>query len=109
MYKLVILIEPPEDRQSFDDEWPEFLHLAEQMPGLRQEASCQVEQFLFGTCPYAQVHELYFDTLPAAQLAMASEPGRSAGRLLQQITGGKVTLFIADHKGDDLEHIRKFQ
>jgi hypothetical protein len=55
------------------------------------------------------VHELYFDTLPAAQLAMASEPGRSAGRLLQQITGGKVTLFIADHKGDDLEHIRKFQ
>jgi uncharacterized protein (TIGR02118 family) len=108
MYKLVILIEPPEDRQSFDADWPEFLHLAEQMPGLRQEATCRVEQFLFGACPYAQVHELYFDSLPAAQQAMASEPGRSAGRLLQQITGGKVTLFIADHKSDDLEHIRKF-
>jgi uncharacterized protein (TIGR02118 family) len=109
MYKLVILIEPPEDRQTFDAEWPEFLHLAEQMPGLRQEATCRVEQFLFGACPYAQVHELYFDTLPAAQQAMASEPGRSAGRLLQQITGGKVTLFIADHKQDDLENIRKFK
>ncbi len=109
MYKLVILIEPPEDRQGFDAQWPEFLHLAEQMPGLSREASCRVEQFLFGACAYAQLHELYFDTFQAAQQAMASEPGRAAGRLLQQMTGGKVTLFIADHKEDDLQRIRTFR
>jgi hypothetical protein len=108
MHKLVILIEPLEDWSAFDESWPEFLHLAEAMPGLQREASCLVRQFLLGV-KYAQVHELYFSNLQDAQAAMASPEGRSAGRLLQQMTQGKMTIFIADHKEDDIERIKKFQ
>jgi uncharacterized protein (TIGR02118 family) len=109
MHKLVILIEPLDDWQAFEAAWPEFLHQAEAMPGLRREATSRVDEFLYGANLCAQIHELYFDSLEAAQMAMASPEGRAAGRLLQKMTGGHVTLFFADHKEDNLENIRKYR
>ena len=109
MHKLVILIEPLEDWDAFEETWPAFLHLVETMPALRREAISRVERFLYGEIPYAQMHELYFDSLQSAQEAMASEQGRAAGKLLQVMTGGRMTLFFADHKEDDLEHIQQYQ
>ena len=108
MHKLLILIEPLDDWTAFENTWPEFLHLVETMPGLLKESASRVEKALFGT-PYARVHELYFDSLPVLQAAMASENGRAAGRLLQAMTGGRMTLLIADHHEDDLANIRKYQ
>lgn len=108
MHKLVILIEPLADRTAFDESWPEFLHLAEAMPGLLRETSSQVSLSLSGK-HYAEVHEFFFDSLPAAQAAMASENGRAAGRLIQKITAGKLVLFIADHQEDELANIRQYQ
>jgi uncharacterized protein (TIGR02118 family) len=105
MHKLVILIQPLEDQSAFDETWPEFLHLAESMPDLRREATCRVERHLFGSTPFEMIHELYFDSLDAAQQAMATPQGRSAGKLLQQLTGGRMILFFADHKEDHLENI----
>jgi hypothetical protein len=55
------------------------------------------------------MHELYFENLQAAQQAMASEQGRAAGKLLQVMTGGRMTLFFADHKEDDLNNIQKYR
>jgi uncharacterized protein (TIGR02118 family) len=107
MYKLVILIEAMEDPTAFDEAWPAFLHLAESMPGLQRETFSRVEAVLYAHIRHASMHELYFNTLEEAQTAMASPCGREAGRLLQQITGGRVTLFLADHKEDNLENIRK--
>jgi uncharacterized protein (TIGR02118 family) len=108
MHKLVIIIESIENTRAFEDVWPEFLHHAEAMPGLRREATSRVEHFLYGRADVFQMHELFFDSLLAAQQALASPPGRAAGRLLQQMTGGKMTLFFADHKEDTLENIRRF-
>jgi uncharacterized protein (TIGR02118 family) len=107
MHKLVILIEVSQEWITSEDHWPEFLHLIEEMPGLRREAISRVEQGIFGIS-YVQMHELFFDTLKEAQGAMASPKGRQAGRLLQQMTGGRMTLFFAEHKEDDIENIRKF-
>lgn len=109
MHKLVILIESVPDWENFEDNWPEFLHQVEEMPGLRREATSRVEDFLYGQVPYVQVHELFFDSLVEAQQAMASPSGRNAGRLLQEMTAGRMTLFIAEHKEDDLDNIRKFK
>lgn len=109
MHKLVILIEPVEDWAAFEDVWPEFLHKVESMPGLRREAISRVDQFLFGDTVYVQMHELFFDSLQQARSAMASPEGREAGRLIQQMTGGRMTLFFADHKEDDLDNIRRFR
>jgi uncharacterized protein (TIGR02118 family) len=109
MHKLVILIEEVENWRDFENLWPEFLHQAEKMPGLRREATSQVEEFIYGAKPLVQVHELFFDSLEAAQQAMISQPGRAAGRLLQQMTRGNLTLFFAEHKEDELENIRKYK
>jgi len=108
MYKLVILIDEMENPAAFNDAWPGFLRLAESMPGLKRETFSRVDTVLFGQSHPYLMHELYFDSLDAARLAMASSSGREAGRLLQQITGGRVTLFLADHKSDSLENIRKY-
>jgi len=108
MHKLVILIESLQDWQAFESRWPEFLHLAEEMPGLIRETTSRVERFLFGRCEYVKMHELFFDNQSQVERALASSQGHDAGRLLQQITAGNVTLFIAEHKEDDIANIRKF-
>ena len=109
VYKVVILIEPPEDWQAFDEGWPEFLHQAEAMPGLRREAACHVERFLYGRGSFVQMHELFFDSLSDAEQALSSPEGKAAGRQLQQITHGRMALFIADHKEEDAANLRKYR
>jgi uncharacterized protein (TIGR02118 family) len=107
MHKLVILIEQPDEWSVFEAAWPQFLHQAEQMPGLRREATSRVEATLYGSHTYSLMHELFFDAPEAARQAMASPAGQEAGRLLQAMTRGRVALFLADHKEDDLENIRR--
>lgn len=109
MVKLVILIESLDDWERFFSTWPEFLHLAEAMPGLLREASSRIEQIIYGDLKAVWMHELYFDSQQAAQRAIASMPGQAAGRLLQQMTGGRMALFFADTKEDNLENIRRYQ
>jgi len=108
MHKLVIVIEALEDEASFESGWPQFLHLAERMPGLLKETTSRTLNVLYGSYPYTMVHELYFDTLEATQRAMSSEEGRAAGKVLQSISRGRLALFFADHNEDNLDNIRKY-
>ena len=109
MHKLIILIEQLEDEAEFDEMWPEFLHVSERMPGLIREATCRVDSVLFGGLkPYLQ-HELFFESVMDIHKAMSSPEGRTAGGMLQRMTGGRMNLFIADHKEDDIENIHRFQ
>ena len=109
MHKLVILIGNLENRTELDKSWPEFLHQAELMPGLVSEATSQVEHFLYGTNQYIKMHELFFNSLKDLQIAMTSAPGQTAGALLQRMTNGQMSLFIADHKEDKISNIRKYK
>jgi uncharacterized protein (TIGR02118 family) len=109
MHKLVILIDQLDDEDQFDEMWPEFLHISERMPGLMREATCRVENILYGAHQPALLHELFFESLEDIQMALSSDEGRSAGELLQRMTGGRMSLFIADHKEDEIENIRRFQ
>ncbi len=109
MFKLVILIEALENRPLFEAQWPNFLHLAEAMPGLRRETTSRVERVLYGRDHYAQVHELFFDTLAEVEQAMSSPQGQAAGRLLQQMTNGRMTLFFAEHREDELSNILNYR
>ncbi len=109
MVKLVILIEPLDDPQQFEAGWPQFLHHAEAMPGLRREATSRVDAMLFGKATYTMMHELFFDSLADAQQAMSSEHGKIAGKILQQITSGNLILFFADYKEDTIENLRQYQ
>ncbi len=108
MYKLIILIESTAT-PDFHVYWPRFLHAAENMPGLLQESTSRVSQVLFGDLQCALIHELYFDSYHALQSGLASASGKEAGRLLQEMTGGRVRLLLADHSEDKLENIRKYR
>lgn len=108
MHKLVILIEST-STPGFHDFWPRFLHAAEAIPGLRREATSRVSSVLYGDVQYAMIHELFFDTLPALQSGLASPMGSEAGRLLQEMTSGRVRLLIATHSEDDMDNIRKYK
>jgi hypothetical protein len=106
MQKLIIIIESTAT-PDFHVFWPRFLHVAEAMPGLRREATSRVNQVLFGDLQCALIHELFFDSYPALQVGLASEAGKEAGRLLQEMTSGRVRLLVSDHSEDDLDNIRK--
>jgi hypothetical protein len=108
MYKLIILLEST-SMPGFHNFWPSFLHAAEGIPGLRRESTSRINQVLYGDASYSLVHELFFDTLPALQAGLASPSGMEAGRLLQEMTGGRLNLLIADHSEDDLENIRRYR
>jgi uncharacterized protein (TIGR02118 family) len=109
MHKLVIWIEPLPDWERFEADWPGFLRLVEALPGLRREATSRVDAVLYGQIPVAFMHELFFDSQADAQTAMTSLQWRQAGQVLQQITQGKMTLFFADHKEDELANIQRYQ
>jgi uncharacterized protein (TIGR02118 family) len=109
MHKLVIMIHIPKDPDLLEQGWPDVLHLLEGMPGLRYETTSRVDTMLYGGPPFDFIHELYFDSLPDLQAAMASPQGREAGRVLQGLTAGRLTLFLADHKEDNLENIAHYR
>jgi hypothetical protein len=108
MHKLVILIESTSD-PAFDLNWPEFLHQAERIPGLVRESTSRVGQILYGNIACEMIHELYFESNARMQQGMSSLAGKEAGRLLQSLTGGRVTLLFAEHTEDNLENIRRYQ
>lgn len=108
MYKLIVLIKTPEDSLNFDEAWPTFLRQAEKMPGLVREATIRVANVLYGTDPIYMIHELFFESQGDLHAAMASPQGQSSGQILQRITGGRMTLLVAEHREDDIENIRKY-
>ena len=109
MYKLVILVEPQNDPQTFQESWPEFLKRAEQMPGLLRETSSPVNRLLHGHYHVEFIHELFFESQEAAQAAMASPEGQEAGKALQLVTDGGVTLLLAEHLEDEMANIHSRQ
>lgn len=108
MVKLVILVESTAT-PDFHAYWPRFLHAAENIPGLRRESSSRISQVLFGELECSMIHELYFDSYSALKSGLASESGMEAGKLLQEMTAGKVKLLIADHSEDNMENILRYR
>lgn len=109
MHKLIILIGPIADTPEFSEGWPEFLHHAEDMPGLQREATSRVQNNLFGDQDYRLIHELFFETLQDLQSALASPQGRRAGQVLQKITVGQLELLTAEHKEDDIANLLSYK
>ncbi|MEN8173327.1 MAG: EthD family reductase [Chloroflexota bacterium] len=109
MYKLIILIGPVADTPRFGETWPEFLHLAESMPGLVREATVRVQAVLYGDQQINMIHELFFDSKEDLDSALISSQGQAAGVTLQKITNGHMILLTAEHKEDDISNLRKYQ
>jgi hypothetical protein len=109
MYKLMILIPSLDNLPEFEEHWPDFLHLVEQIPGLRQEATSHVQQVVFGRLDCAIVHELFFEDRQSLMDGLASPVGRQAAGTLHRITRKRAVLMLADHKQDNLENIQRYR
>lgn len=109
MYKLIILIGPVADSPQFAEGWPEFLHHAEEMPGLLREATIRIQASLFGDRDIRMIHELFFENAEDIQTALASSHGQAAGQILQKITNGNISLMTAEHKEDQIENLRQYK
>ena len=109
MHKLLILIDETAETKEFHELWPQFLSLAESMPGLRREATTRVNRVLFGRLSCALMHELFFEDAAALQTAMNSPEGVKTGQLLQYMTRGRVILLLGDHREDDVENLKKYR
>lgn len=109
MYKLIILIGPVANSPTFGDEWPQFLHNAESMPGLLREATTRIQTSIYGDSEITMIHELFFKTPEALYQALASPYGQTAGETLQKITHGQMNLLIAEHKEDSIENLRSYR
>lgn len=109
MFKLIILIEPDINQETFFEGWPRFLEHAEQMPGLKRFVTAPVHQAIFGSYSPLMVHELHFESQSALEAALASEHGTAAGKILQAITGGNISLLMAAHLEDSGENLRRFR
>ncbi len=108
MYKLIIMIEQVSNWHQFDAGWPDFLAVAEQMPGLRRETTTRIDRMLHGRYHPSMIHELFFDSMQTLREALDSEIGQKTGEVLQKITGGQFTLLMADHMEDELSNIPAF-
>lgn len=105
-YQLLILIPLAVEIQSFDEGWPEFLKVAEKMPGLIQESVTRIDNCIYGQNSLRRIYSFTFKDSTSLEKALLSPPGEKAGKILHKITQGKVILLSGEFNQDSLENIR---
>ncbi|MCK4800604.1 MAG: hypothetical protein KAS84_01325 [Anaerolineales bacterium] len=108
MYQLVLLLPTSVNLEEFDETWPSFLKVAEQMPGLIKESVSRVDQLIYGSEFISRIYTFTFPDQEALEKALVSTPGERAGRLIHDLTDGKVILLTARYQEDFLNHIQSF-
>ncbi|MEA2007650.1 MAG: hypothetical protein U9O54_00875 [Chloroflexota bacterium] len=106
MYKLIILIPPNVNETTLDESWPEFLHHAEQMPGLVRETATHARELIFGRKMVSRVYEFFFPDKETLYRGITSPHGERAGQLIHEMTQGRATILTAEHREDEIENIR---
>lgn len=108
MYQLIIFLPAGSDLQSFDEGWPQFLEIAEQMPGLIRESITRFDQVIYGSETIQRMYTFSFKDKKSLERALISEAGQKAGDLLHSLSGGNITILTGDHQSDTLERIQSY-
>ena len=102
MYKLMLLFHQPEDLDTFEMSWSEYIVPAvEALPEIRRVSVSRVHGGPDGTPDLYLIHEFYFDDEETARAAMASEAGQRAGRILMAHAADNVTVCFSQHVEED--------
>ena len=100
-YKLVILFQRPPDPGEFERRWSEeFVHLAEQLPGLKRVVVSHTHGGPAGPVDIYLIHELHFASQADLTAALSSPEGVAAGQCLVRLAGRLATLLFAEHMED---------
>ncbi len=108
MYQLILLIPTSVNIKSFDKGWPLFLEAIEQMPGLLKESVSLVDQLLYGQDHFHRIYTFSFPDQKTLEKSLVSSPGEKAGKIIHELTGGRVTLMTAEYQEDSLANIKSF-
>ena len=106
-YQLLVLIPLSVEIQSFDEGWPEFLKVAEKMPGLIQESVIRIDNCIYGQNHLRRIYSFSFQDSASLEKALLSPPGEEAGKILHKITQGNMILISGEYKQDSLENIQQ--
>ncbi len=105
MYQLLILLPLDVDIETFDEGWPRFLDLAEKLEGLQKETISRIDRGIYGQNQIQRIYSFIFNDKHAFEKALTSPEGEQAGKLIHQISGGKVILLSSHFLEDSLDNI----
>lgn len=96
MIKFMILFGQPEDAESFENVYQDFLALAERMPNILRRQVAHVTGSPQGTPEIYRVLELYFESTETQTEALMSPAGQEAGAELARLPSASVQLLFTD-------------
>jgi uncharacterized protein (TIGR02118 family) len=96
MIKFMILFGRPEDAESFENVYQDFLALIERMPNIRRRQVVHVTGSPQGAPKVYRILEIYFDSIDAQTEALMSPMGQEAGRELRRLSEDSYQLLLAD-------------
>ena len=100
--KLTVVYTKPDDADEFDRHYREVhMPLVQRWPGLKRAEVARVTGGPAGMdSPYHLITELYFDDAAALDAALASDPGREAGKDFMAIAGKGSFMTVAEVQED---------
>ena len=96
MIKFMILFGPPEDAESFENVYQDFLALIERMPNIRRRQVVHVTGSPQGAPKVHRILEIYFESTDAQTEALMSPVGQEAGKELRRLTEDSYQLLLTD-------------
>lgn len=96
MIKFMILFGPPEDAESFENVYQDFLALIERMPNIRRRQVVHVTGSPQGAPKVHRILEIYFESTDAQKEALLSPVGQEAGKELRRLPEDSYQLLLTD-------------
>ncbi len=96
MIKFMILFGPPEDADSFENVYQDFLALIERMPNIMRRQVVHVTGSPQGAPKVHRILEIYFESTDAQTEALMSPVGQEAGKELRRLPEDSYQLLLAD-------------
>ena len=96
MIKFMILFGPPEDAESFENVYQDFLALIERMPNILRRQVVHVTGSPQGAPKVHRILEIYFESTEAQTEALMSPVGQEAGKELRRLTEDSYQLLLTD-------------
>ena len=96
MIKFMIMFRQPEEAESFENVYQDFLALVERMPHILRRQVVHVTGSPQGSPEFYRILEIYFESAEKQQEALISTVGQEAGAELARLPGESVHLLFAD-------------
>lgn len=96
MIKFMILFDQPEDAESFENVYQDFLALVERMPNILRRQVVHVTGSPQGRPEIYRILELYFESTALQTDALMSSVGQEAGAELARLPNDSYQLLLTD-------------